>query len=294
MKYIFKSNLNYFGVFPRFHSEFHHKSIGTCHWKQNQATDTKEWIVIGPQVAAEFWVLHVAGERLWVAEQENRWGWDSRQAGDFIYLFIFNMQKTFLKLSSFDFSEKLAFCAKQLFIIVKVWQILNFQTWAQGNGGEGRSRLYCSCFDTTEIICRSLMEQEDMGSLFAIKCQHLDILVCYCRYIPFSNAALLPCARDPPPLCQGGERGATTAAWPFPQTPFSTALRTSGGPGESWNNVGFLVFYVIFPLIGKYMLEYLHCFAVALSQCQHVCYVRKRACNGGKSWWKWDDLEGDM
>ena len=52
-----------------------------------------------------------------------------------------------------------------------------------------------------------------MGSLLPTKCRHSDALVCHRRYIQFSNATLLLCAHDPPPLCQGGGRGA--AAAPF-------------------------------------------------------------------------------
>lgn len=57
----------------------------------------------------------------------------------------------------------------------------------------------CSCFDTTESVCRSPMEQEEMVDIS----YQSHALVCHLGYIQFSNATLLPCAHDPPPWQRG-------------------------------------------------------------------------------------------
>lgn len=79
----------------------------------------------------------------------------------------------------------MASCAEQLFIIAKVGHILGFQAFCEKqqhkNHASGKpehkitvvkAEAKSSCFDTTETICRSPVEQEKMGPLFPTTCRH--------------------------------------------------------------------------------------------------------------------------
>jgi len=61
--------------------------------------------MIGPQFATEFWVLDVAGEKLWVTGQESKGDGEVCKEGFFSFYMQIRM-KIFLRLSSFDFFER--------------------------------------------------------------------------------------------------------------------------------------------------------------------------------------------